>query len=37
VPDHGTPLIWGLEMKAAGNDALSKLGAHFIDLGRFLV
>ena len=34
---YGTPLIWRLEKKAAGLGALGNLGAHIIDLGRFLV
>jgi len=31
------PMIWRLEKKAAGSGALGDLGAHIIDLGRFLV
>jgi len=37
MPHYGTPMIWRLEKKAAGSGALGDLGAHIIDLGRFLV
>ena len=31
------PLVWRLDKKVAGSGALGDLGAHIIDLGRFLV
>ena len=34
---YGTPMIWRLDKKAAGAGALGDLGAHIIDLARFLV
>lgn len=37
LPHYGTPLIWRLQKKIAGSGALGDLGAHIIDLGRFLV
>jgi predicted dehydrogenase len=37
MPHYGTPLIWRLDKKSAGSGALGDLGAHIIDLGRFLV
>jgi predicted dehydrogenase len=37
MPHYGTPLIWRLQKKMAGSGALGDLGAHIIDLGRFLV
>jgi predicted dehydrogenase len=37
MPHYGTPLIWRLQKKVAGSGALGDLGAHIIDLGRFLV
>jgi len=37
MPHYGTPLIWRLQKDAAGSGALGDLGAHIIDLGRFLV
>jgi predicted dehydrogenase len=37
MPRHNTPKIWRLDKKAAGSGALGDLGAHIIDLGRFLV
>jgi len=37
MPHYGTPMIWRLEKKTAGSGALGDLGAHIIDLGRFLV
>jgi predicted dehydrogenase len=37
MPHYATPMIWRLEKKAAGSGALGDLGAHIIDLGRFLV
>lgn len=37
MPHFGTPMIWRLDKEAAGSGALGDLGAHIIDLGRFLV
>ena len=37
MPHFGTPFIWRLDKKQAGSGALGDLGAHIIDLGRFLV
>jgi predicted dehydrogenase len=37
MPHYGTPMIWRLGKKRAGSGALGDLGAHVIDLGRFLV
>ena len=37
MPHYNMPMIWRLEKKAAGSGALGDLGAHIIDLGRFLV
>jgi len=37
MPHYGTPRIWRLDKKVAGSGALGDLGAHIIDLGRFLV
>jgi predicted dehydrogenase len=37
MPQYDTPLIWRLQKKQAGSGALGDLGAHIIDLGRFLV
>ena len=34
---YGTPHIWRLDRSVAGSGALGDLGAHIIDLGRFLV
>jgi predicted dehydrogenase len=34
---HDTPKIWRLDKNVAGSGALGDLGAHIIDLGRFLV
>jgi len=34
---HDTPKIWRLDKNLAGSGALGDLGAHIIDLGRFLV
>jgi len=33
---YGTPLIWRLQKPLAGSGALGDLGAHIIDIGRFL-
>ncbi|HXF63284.1 MAG TPA: Gfo/Idh/MocA family oxidoreductase [Caldilineaceae bacterium] len=37
MPHYNTPLIWRLQKSAAGSGALGDLGAHIIDLGRYLV
>ena len=37
MPHHGVPKIWRLDREVAGSGALGDLGAHIIDLGRFLV
>jgi predicted dehydrogenase len=37
MPHYHTPLLWRLQKKMAGSGALGDLGAHIIDLGRFLV
>ncbi len=34
---YNTPKIWRLDKKIAGSGALGDLGAHIIDLGRFLI
>ena len=37
MPHYGTPHIWRLDKSVAGSGALCDLGAHIIDLGRYLV
>jgi predicted dehydrogenase len=37
MPHYDTPLIWRLQKDQAGSGALGDLGAHIIDLGRYLV
>ncbi len=37
MPHYNMPMIWRLEKKIAGSGALGDLGAHIVDLGRFLV
>lgn len=37
MPHYNTPFIWRLDKEQAGSGALGDLGAHIIDLGRFLV
>ncbi len=37
ITDPEFPMIWRLDKEAAGSGALGDLGAHIIDLGRFLV
>jgi len=37
MPHYNTPLIWRLQKKFAGSGALGDLGAHIIDIARFLV
>lgn len=37
MPHYDTPLIWRLQKDQAGSGALGDLGAHIIDLARYLV
>jgi predicted dehydrogenase len=37
MPHYNTPMIWRLQKAQAGSGALGDLGAHIIDLGRYLV
>jgi predicted dehydrogenase len=37
MPHYNTPKIWRLDKSLAGSGALGDLGAHIIDLGRYLV
>ena len=37
LPHYGTPLIWRLQKPLAGSGALGDLGAHIIDIGRYLL
>jgi predicted dehydrogenase len=37
MPHYNTPMIWRLDKSKAGSGALGDLGAHIIDLGRFLI
>jgi predicted dehydrogenase len=37
MPHYGTGMIWRLDKSIAGSGALGDLGAHIIDLGRYLV
>jgi predicted dehydrogenase len=37
MPHYNTPMIWRLQKSVAGSGALGDLGAHIIDLGRYLV
>ena len=37
MPHYNTPRIWRLDKEIAGSGALGDLGAHIIDLGRFLI
>jgi predicted dehydrogenase len=37
TPRYGTALTWRMDKKRAGSGAVGDLGAHIIDLGRFLV
>ncbi len=37
MPHYNTPLIWRLQKSTAGSGALGDLGAHIIDLARYLV
>ncbi len=37
MPHYNLPMIWRLQKDSAGSGALGDLGAHIIDLGRYLV
>jgi predicted dehydrogenase len=37
MPHYNQSMIWRLERKRAGSGALGDLGAHIVDLGRYLV
>lgn len=37
MPHYNTPMIWRLQKSSAGSGALGDLGAHIIDLARYLV
>jgi predicted dehydrogenase len=37
MPHYDAPLWWRMDKQVAGSGALGDLGAHIIDLGRFLV
>ncbi|MFO7634808.1 MAG: Gfo/Idh/MocA family oxidoreductase [Caldilinea sp.] len=37
MPHYNMPMIWRLDKGVAGSGALGDLGAHIIDLGRYLV
>jgi predicted dehydrogenase len=37
MPHYNMPMIWRLKKDVAGSGALGDLGAHIIDLGRYLV
>ena len=37
MPSYGMPMMWRLRKKSAGSGALGDLGAHSIDLARYLV
>ncbi len=37
MPHYNLPMIWRLQKDVAGSGALGDLGAHIIDLGRYLV
>src|SRR5205823_101619 len=37
IADENFPLVWRLQSKVAGSGALGDIGAHIIDLARFLV
>lgn len=37
MPHYNTPMIWRLQKDKAGSGALGDLGAHIIDLARYLV
>ncbi len=37
MPHYSTPMIWRLQKATAGSGALGDLGAHIVDLARYLV
>jgi len=37
IADDNFPIVWRLQSKIAGSGALGDIGAHSIDLARFLV
>jgi predicted dehydrogenase len=37
MPHYNMPMIWRLDKQQAGSGALGDLGAHIIDIGRYLV
>jgi Predicted dehydrogenases and related proteins len=37
IVDENFPMVWRLQSKVAGSGALGDIGAHIIDLARFLV
>jgi hypothetical protein len=37
MPHYNMPMIWRLQKDVAGSGSLGDLGAHIIDLGRYLV
>lgn len=37
MPHYNMPMIWRLNKRVAGSGALGDLGAHILDLGRYLV
>jgi len=37
MPHYNMPMIWRLDKRVAGSGSLGDLGAHIIDLGRYLV
>jgi predicted dehydrogenase len=37
MPHYDTPMVWRLNKAEAGSGSIGDLGAHIIDLGRFLV
>jgi predicted dehydrogenase len=37
IADENFPLVWRLQSKVAGSGALGDIGAHLIDLARFLI
>jgi predicted dehydrogenase len=37
MPYRGTPRLWRMDKQRAGTGAIGDLGAHIVDLGRFLV
>src|SRR5437660_10809922 len=37
IADENFPMVWRLQKKVAGSGAIGDIGAHIIDLARFLV